>query len=303
MALRWFQQAACDVAVVEVGLGGTLDATNVVDPTVSVITQLDFEHTAILGTTMTEIAGNKAGIIKPGRPVVSAAQSDDGLRVIQERAAACNAPLLVAGRDWTVTSTDQSFSAYGPWGTLDDLHSALAGHHQVENAGLAIAALHALRTSDTRLPGGDDAAIRAGLGTMRHPARFERVTLDSGQVVVIDGAHSPSSTSALTATMRDHYPDAPVTIVTGMLSDKDPATVLSPLLGIASHWIAVTPMNPRALPNADVKTAIESLGAACTAWPSVAQGIRAAQDLDTPIILVTGSLATAAEARSVLGLV
>ncbi len=302
MALRHFQQARCDVAVIEVGLGGTLDATNVVDPAVSVITALDFEHTAILGTTMTEIAGNKAGIIKPGRPVVTAAQPDDASRVIRERADACDAPLLVAGRDWTVSGTERDFTATGPWGTIDHLESALAGWHQAQNAALAIAVAHTLGVNDPSLRGIDHDAMRAGIATVHLPGRFERIRLDARVIAIIDGAHAPSATAALADTMRTHYPDADLAVVVGMLNDKDPAQVLPPLLGIADHWIAVTPESPRALPADEVGAALESLGAACTVSTTVAAGLKTARKLGYTTILVTGSFTTAAEARVTLGL-
>ncbi len=302
MALRWFQQAGCDAAIIEVGLGGTLDATNVVDPAVSVITQLDFEHTAILGTTMAEIAGNKAGIIKQGRPVVSAAQPPDGARVIRERADARGAPLLVAGRDWTVSGTDRDFTASGPWGTLDHLRIPLAGQHQVGNAALAMAAAHTLRTHDSSMDGIDHDATRTGLATVRLPGRVEQVRLDGGTTVIIDGAHAPSATVALAETMGAHYPGAQLAIIVGMLSDKEPALVLPPLLEIADYWIAVTPANPRALPADGIKTALHALGAACTVSTTVAQGLQTARELGYSTVLVTGSFATAAEARTALGL-
>lgn len=302
IALLWFQWAGCDVAVVEVGLGGTLDATNVVDPAVSVITQLDYEHTAILGTTLSEIAGNKAGIIKPGRPVVSAAQPEEGQRVIRQRADACSAPLLLAGRDWIVSGTDRSFIATGPWGTLDQVHISLAGHHQVENAGLAIAAVHMFRTTDVSMTGITRESMRAGLQRTRFPGRFEQIRLTSGQTVVIDGAHSPASTAALATTMRDRFPDEHVAIVIGMLRDKDPALVAAPLMDIADQWIAVTPQNPRALPAGTLKAAVESLGMECIAVATVAQGLRTAQEHGSSAILVTGSIATVAEARVALRL-
>jgi len=302
MALRWFQQARCEVAVIEVGLGGTLDATNVVDPAVSVITQLDYEHTAILGTTMAEIASNKAGIIKPGRPVVSAAQPHEGQRVITERADACDAPLLIAGRDWTVTGTDRSFMASGPWGVLDHLRISMPGQHQVQNAALAIAAMHALHETHPAISGISPASMRAGISTIRHPGRFEVVMLDSGQVVVIDGAHSPAATAALAATMRDHYPNADLVMVVGMLNDKDPLLVLPPLLEIVNHSIAVTPESPRAIPASEIGNAIDLLGGAFTMGSTVAQGIQLAREMKFRAILVTGSLTTVAEARVTLGL-
>lgn len=297
MALLYFRERGCDVAVIEVGLGGTLDATNIVDPIVAVITRLDYEHTAILGTTMEEIAGNKAGIIKPERPVVSAAQPAEGQEVIRRRAAACAAPLMIVGEDWHTTGTDTGFAITGPMGTIDHLRTGLVGRHQVENAALAIAAVHAAGWVDVAPD-----AIRAGVREAALPGRFEQVALATGHVVVIDGAHSPGSAAALAATVRDRFPDRSVTIVIGMLRDKEPVSILAPLLEIARHWIAVSPESPRSLPVPELEAHLAALDAQTSTASSVAAGIAAARRLADPIILVTGSLTTAAEARVALGL-
>jgi dihydrofolate synthase/folylpolyglutamate synthase len=307
IALLWFKRRACDVAVVEVGLGGTLDATNVVTPAVSVITQLDYEHTAILGDTMAEIAANKAGIIKPGRPVASADQPEDGLDVIRARAGEVGARLLVANHDWSVTGTTKSFDARGPGWEHLNLRSTLRGQHQVENAGLAIAAVHLL--DDTvKLPFPvDDEAIRTGLANTFVPGRFEVVQHHAGSTVVVDGAHSPESMRALAAAIRVEFPDLPVIAVVAMLSDKDPASVLPPLATIASRLVVTEAANPRALPTAHLASAARSLGAPFETAPSVARAIElAAQAIDgaseNGVVVVTGSLVTAAEARVALGL-
>ena len=301
MAMHWFAQEGCETAVIEVGLGGTLDATNVVDPAVSVITALDYEHTAILGSTMTEIAGNKAGIIKPGCPVVSASQPAEGMAVIQACADACGSRLLVAGRDWEIAGSSDGFTVTGSWGTMSDLSTPLAGSHQVENAALAIATVFVLR--DIAHTGTiDERAIRQGIAAARHPGRFEEVALPSGGLVVIDGAHSPASARALAATVEERFPDASVTIVVGMFSDKDPGTVLEPLRACADRWIATAPDNPRAIPVETLREAIQTLGGQCDTAPSVAAGIDAAMEAGNDLVVVTGSLATAAEARVALGL-
>jgi dihydrofolate synthase/folylpolyglutamate synthase len=297
MALLWFRRARCEVVVLEVGLGGTLDATNVVDPAVAVISPLDFEHTAILGDTMAEIAANKAGIIKPGRPVVSAAQPADGLAVIEARAAANDAPLLVAGRDFTTSGTDRDFTATGPWGTIANLRTGLIGQHQVQNAALAIAAVHALDW-DAVTPD----AIGAGLRVATLPGRFEEVRLESGLVVIVDGAHSGRSAAALAATLGDRYPGAAPVIVAGMLRDTTPGTVLPPLVAIAGSWIATAPDSPRALPAAELGTALATLGARVTFADTVASALAETIRAGDPLIVVTGSLTTVAEARVALGL-
>lgn len=301
MALQRFAERSCEAAVIEVGLGGTLDATNIVDPAVSVITALDYEHTTILGSTMAGIASNKAGIIKPGRPAVSASQPAEGLAVIEARAGACGAPLLVAGRDWQVAGTSEDFAVTGPWGTMRHLAIPLAGHHQVENAALAIAAVSMLRET-TAFRTIDEDAVRRGLAAARHPGRFEEVTMPSGQVVVVDGAHSPASSASLAATVRERFPGASVTLVVGMFSDKDPQAVLAPLRESADRWIAVAPDNPRAIPVETLREVIEAMGAQCDTASSVADGLDRARRAGQGLVVVTGSLATAAEARVALGL-
>jgi dihydrofolate synthase/folylpolyglutamate synthase len=150
MALAHFADVGCDLAVVEVGLGGTLDATNVVTPLVSVITALDLEHTAVLGDTLAKIAAQKAGIVKPGRPVAVSPQPPDALAVIESVAADQHSPLYVGGRDWHWQGSWRSFSATGPWGTLQDLTSGLIGTHQIVNACTAIAATWLLSQDHTR---------------------------------------------------------------------------------------------------------------------------------------------------------
>ncbi|MBA2470361.1 MAG: bifunctional folylpolyglutamate synthase/dihydrofolate synthase, partial [Chloroflexia bacterium] len=175
MALLWFSRSICDIVVIEVGMGGTLDATNVIEPAASVITTLDYEHTAILGTTMREIASNKAGIIKPGRPVVSAEQPVDAREVIEAKAQDASAPLSFANRDWTVTGSDRSFSVSGAGWRHGGLVSSLIGPHHVENAGLAIAAVHELRKFNLLPDETIDESVRQGIGSAFLPGRFEIV--------------------------------------------------------------------------------------------------------------------------------
>jgi len=295
MALAWFARASCEFAVIEVGLGGTLDATNVVGPEVSVITRLDFEHTAILGDTMAEIADNKAGIIKPGKPVISARQPEDGMRVIRTRAAELGSRLLVAGEDFATEGTDRDFTFSGPWGTLPTLHTALPGDHQVENAALAIATVRTITEVD-------DDAIRQGLAQVVHPGRFEIVTHPTGTTIVIDGAHSPVAARALVATVQDRYPDQRAAIVIGMLQDKDAVHFVPPLADIASAWFVLPPQSPRARPASEVIHEIPETTVPIAAFENMEQALAAAIASSPSLIVVTGSLTTVAEARVALGL-
>lgn len=308
MALRWFSLSSCDIAVVEVGLGGTLDATNVVDPAVSVITTLDYEHTAILGSTMAEIAGNKAGIIKPGRPVLSAVQPADALPVIAARAKAVGAPLQVAGRDWVTTGTDRCFAVVGAAWRHDALASSLIGQHQVSNAGLAIATTHELARLGL-LPQGDavDDAIRQGVESAFIPGRFEVVRVEPGVTFVLDGAHSPVSTRALAAAIRERFPERDVTMVVAMLDDKDPNLLTAPLLGVTDRWLVAAPQSPRALDAEILIAALRKRSVLARTAATVAEAVLIARStpLDNRrerVIVITGSLTTVAEGRVALGL-
>lgn len=307
MALLWFSRSRCDAGVVEVGMGGTLDATNVVTPAVSVITRLDFEHTAILGETMTEIAGNKAGIVKPGIPVVSADQPPDGLRVIEQRAAELDSPLLVANRDWFTTGTDESFSVTGPTWHNTNLHSSLAGQHQVQNAALAIAAVHMLENSpvlNLNLAGNE---VRNGIAHTFVPGRFEVVTDDGGNRFVLDGAHTPESMRALADTIYARFPEHKLTVVVGMLSDKDPDSVLAPMIEIADRWIVAPAQNPRAMSTEELLASLARLGVEAESRSTIKDALEAAtaSELATTarqVVLIAGSFSTVAEARVALGL-
>lgn len=302
MALLWFRRSGCDVAVIEVGLGGTLDATNVIQGAVSVITRLDFEHTAILGDTLAEIASNKAGIIKRGRPCVSVDQPPEGLDVIVRRAEEMNSHLLLAGRDYVVVGTPDAFSAIGPWGTFDGLTLALVGDHQRENAGLAIAAAYLLLQPQPADLAGFEQAVRLGLASAILPARFERAVLERGSVVVIDGAHTGASMDALATTLQQQYPGQSPLVILGILGDKDPGPIVEPLSPIAGSWVAVAPASPRAYDAHRLLAELQSRGLRASHALSVSDAVRRAEREGHRLIVVTGSLSTGAEAREALGL-
>jgi dihydrofolate synthase/folylpolyglutamate synthase len=159
MALLFFAKEGCEFAVIEVGLGGTLDATNVVSPAVSIITALDFEHTQVLGSTLSEIAKNKAGIIKPEKPVISVAQQPEALKVIEQAARKNASQLLLEGRDWTVLGDWRNFTVDTPWETLEELRSSLPGRHQAQNAGAAVVTALLLNEQEANI---SESAIRDG---------------------------------------------------------------------------------------------------------------------------------------------
>jgi dihydrofolate synthase/folylpolyglutamate synthase len=301
MALRHFADAGCALAVVEVGMGGTLDATNVVSPLVSVITALDFEHTRVLGDTIEEIAANKAGIIKTGRPVVVTAQVPAAERVIAGFAEAAGSRMLLAGRDWHTRGRWTSFTANGPWGSYEGLRSGLIGGHQIENAGGAIAATWLLGHDGFAV---SESAARSGVAAVQWPGRAEVVTRPGEPRYIIDGAHTPASAAALAATVANLGGDRATVLVLAMMADKDPATLIRALAPIARQLVATTNRSPRSLPADAIATAAAGVGLPTETAADVPQALAKAGALAGPEgqVLVTGSLTTVAEAREALGL-
>lgn len=299
MALLVFAEQSCELAVIEVGLGGTYDSTNVVTPAVAVITRLDLEHTQILGDTIESIAANKAGIIEPGIPVVTAPQEPAALAVIEETAARRGAPLLVAGDDFDTIGAWRDFSWSGPNRSLDHLRTGMAGPHQMENASLAIAAWDCLIEQGLSA---SNEAIQTGLASTALPGRFERVTA-GGRTWILDGAHTPVAAAALATEVLDEL-GSPIPAIVGLLSDKHPAPFLEALAPCVSELILTEPRNPRAFPANELvpiaRTAISQVTASRDLETSLHEA-RARTGAATPV-LITGSLVLVGEARELLGL-
>ena len=205
MALRYFAEQKCDLVIWETGLGGRLDATNIVMPLVSVITNIQYDHQKWLGETLASIAAEKAGIIKPGIPVITAAEGEAALPVIKETARRQNAPL---------TSLSPEEMHRPP---LDTLQLPLLGQHQRMNAAVAVATV---RTLASQIPVSDD-TIRAGLSHVHWAGRLQLVTRLNGQKVLLDGAHNIGGAGILAAAVNEYFPSVKLTLVMGILRDKD----------------------------------------------------------------------------------
>ncbi|MDQ6654661.1 MAG: bifunctional folylpolyglutamate synthase/dihydrofolate synthase, partial [Verrucomicrobiota bacterium] len=267
LALRQFRAAACEIIVLETGMGGRLDATNAVTPVVSVITPIDFDHQKWLGDTLPEIAREKAGIIKRGVPAVSAQQQADAAEVLSARAVECSAAL---------TFVDEEFG-----GAL-----GLAGVHQRQNAALAIAAC---RAGNIDL---DDRAIAAGLTGVSWPARFQRWD----ERIVIDGAHNPAGARVVAKTWRETFGGQKATLVFGALADKNAEAIYQPLSEIAASVVLPRFTGVRVMRPADLAGIVAAVSPAlpCTTAGSCAEAMEFAQKRDGPV-LVTGSLHLAGE--------
>jgi dihydrofolate synthase/folylpolyglutamate synthase len=225
-ALVWFHEEGCDLAIIEVGLGGRLDATNVFDrPEVTVITGIDLDHTAVLGETHEEIALEKAGILRPEVPLITGA-SGDALHVIGDRAAGLGVPIRTVSGEST-----------RPLG--------LSGPYQRRNAALVEAVVEALREACWQIP---DRALDSGLLSARWPGRMERWVDPEGRFWLADGAHNPAGIEGLKEALSHEYPGARWTLVFGALADRDAKGMLEQLLPFAETLILVSPPSPRAVP-------------------------------------------------------
>ncbi len=298
MACAAFARDACDLAVIEVGLGGRYDSTNVVAPIVSVITRIDLEHTGVLGFTYGEIAAQKAGILRAGVSCVSSPQVSEADEVITETAIEIGSPLQMGGRDWNWTGSWRSFTAAGPWGDWRDLALGLPGPHQVENACTALAALHFVNASGLTIP---EPAARSGLSGTLWPGRFEQTMVDD-RVLILDAAHTPAAAAALVSTWRELGISSPATVILGMSADKDPKAFLEALRPLIGHLIATRADSPRAAETEAIFAIASEMGIPSDMQPSVAGAVRTALKSGDAPILVTGSLFVVGEGREAIGL-
>lgn len=304
MAFAYYARKGVEFAVVEVGLGGRLDATNVITPEVSVITSLSLDHTYLLGDTLPQIAAEKAGIIKPGIPVVTAPQKPEALEVLEEVARSRNAPLTVVGRDWTWEDGPRSLNGqFFAARCLRDEGSKFAGVYyipllgrfQLENATTALAALHILRERGfSRLT--PDAA-REGLRTVEWPGRMEVLNLDP--LVVVDCAHNPYSTEVLREALREWFPGRKWVVIFGASADKDIAGMLKALQPITDYLIVTRSDHPRAATPVELADLAASVGMGAEITVNIHRAFQRAQAVLRPKdgILVTGSIFLVAEAR------
>lgn len=307
MAYRAFADAGVGVAVVEVGMGGRWDATNVIDAEVAVLLPVDLDHTDYLGPTTAAIACEKAGIIKPGAVAVSARQSEDVAAVFRDRARSVNARLVVLGEDVVLldrqpTEGGQLISVRGLHGTYRDVLLALQGGHQAENAACAIAAVEA--TLGRSL---DAEAVRTGLARVSSPGRFD--VRPGSPPVVLDAAHNPHGARALVASLAELAPRRTYAVVASM-ADKDIEGMLRELEPVVDAVVCTRNSSPRSLAARDLAACARQVWEADRVHVArdVATAIAAAKSLavaggadgDDGVVLVTGSVVTVGDADRLL---
>lgn len=301
IAFQYFAMKQVDLAVLEVGLGGRLDATNIVTPLVSVVTSISYDHTAVLGNTLAAIAGEKGGIIKPGRPVVIAPQTDEARQTLTHLAQERNSPLTQVGVDIVYSAGEHHLhgQTFQVSTTLDGasalkLEIPLLGLHQVENAVTAYAALLALRREGYPIP---DEAIRQGFASVEWMGRFE--ILQDAPPVILDSAHNRDSAKRLVETLRTYFPGRRMVLLMGVSEDKDITGMLDELLPTADVLIATQSIHPRALEAGKLVEMAASYGVSAQAVVPLEDAFRAALEQAQPdgVVLVTGSLFVVAAAK------
>jgi dihydrofolate synthase/folylpolyglutamate synthase len=291
LALDHFARERVEIAVLEVGLGGRLDATTVGRPTAAIITRVDYDHEAYLGSTLAQIAAEKAAIVRGGF-AVSAAQPPEVATVIAERARAVGVPLIAEGADLEAAVVargldGQVVTLRGPGWALDDARLAMLGRFQASNALLAVA-------TATRL-GVPQAAIRNGLARTQWPGRFH--VLGRDPLVVLDGAHNPNAARALAEALGEYFGGVAKTLVIGISADKNARGILAPLTRLATRVILTRSSNARATAPADLVTSMPPTAARVETAPTLGEALQLASSPPrTPIVCVAGSLFLIADA-------
>lgn len=286
MALRYFQEQRCEVVIWETGLGGRLDATNIVSPLASVITNIQLDHQKWLGSTLAQIAAEKAGIVKPGVPVLTATDEPEALQVIEEVARRTGSPLT------RVTRND---CARPP---LDSVHLPLLGEHQRINAALAVTTVRALTGA---LPVSEN-AIRKGLESVHWPGRLQRFDAPGGRVILLDGAHNPAGAGCLRDALERHYPGKAPTFILGILQDKDYTAMCGTLAPIARRVLLAPVHSERTASPLELQRVCTAFAPECqtTACGSLVEALEASKA--DPFVVITGSLHFVGEAMELLEL-
>ena len=293
IAFLYFAGRQADITILEVGLGGIGDSTNVVkNPLASVITSISYDHMAQLGSSLAEIAVNKAGIIKTGCPVIANVPQRDAAKIIARKAYAMGSRLYdisgirAAVSDETPFSQKVSMELYEK--SYSDVEISMVGRHQAENLKTALATLEILRKSGAvKL---DREALYEGLKRARQPGRFEVISEDP--LVIIDGAHNEAGAQALQETMAQHFAGKKILLVAGILADKEIDSIVKFLTKITDHIIVTEPDNPRKLAAEKLAEHVADFGAAAEVVSDVEAAVHRAKELadDYDVILFAGSL-------------
>ena len=293
IAMEYYATEQCDIVVLEVGMGGALDSTNVIDaPEVAVIMNIGLEHTEYLGSTLQEITQTKGGIVKPGCACVAYPSEPIVLDTLSSLCRERGVPLLVAdtgGLSAEDASIHGQHFSYGSWAHLT---LPLLGEHQLKNAAVALTVIETLRNRGWKI---SDAAVELGMRSVKWPARLE--VLHRQPVFLLDGGHNPQCAGALAEAISAYLPGQKVTFLLGILADKAYEQMLDIVLPFGAQYICLTPNNPRALSAEQLAACLSKRGQAAKIANSVSDGIRMALEANGPVVAF-GSLYLAGEIRT-----
>ena len=288
IGFEYFARHKCDIVVCEVGMGGEFDATNVIPaPEAAVICNIGLDHTEVLGDTLEKIAGAKAGIIKPGCDAVLYRERPSVEAVFEERCKALNAPLHKADFDSLHLLSHSLEGQVFDWERFHALRLPLLGEHQLHNAAVALTTARVLQKRGWKIT---DEQIREGIESVRWPGRFELMRKDP--MFIIDGGHNPQCIEALVKNIRDYLPGRELTVLTGVLGDKDFHCMYRDVAQYAKEFITITPANARALTAEKLADYLRQFGKPVTACDVVADGVRLAIEHagENGVVLCYGSL-------------
>ena len=298
-AMLYYKEQKCDVVVLEVGMGGEFDSTNVIKtPLLTIITAMGFDHMKYLGNTMTEIASAKAGIIKPGGTTLIYGENPEADKVFRETCERMHSRLVVTDysrivdHSHTLRGHDLSFGAWA------HIRLPLIGSHQVKNAAVVLTAVEELEKGGLTIP---DAAVYEGMARVQWPARME--LLSEQPVFLLDGGHNPHGFHAAALTLRELFPDQKVTVMMGVMADKDHGDMIRELLPVAKRFITVQPDSPRAMTAEDLAEEIRSLGGEAESTGTVENGVKTLLKEAKPddVLLAIGSLYMSGAVRAAMG--
>ena len=288
IAMEYFKRHHCDVVSLEVGMGGELDSTNVIQSQlVAVLTNIGLDHTEFLGDTLEKICETKSKIIKPGTIAVTYREKPSVEAVIDARCKEVGAKWMPADFDSIHLVSASLEGQVFDWGPYLGIHLPLLGKHQLYNAAVVLTIVKALRERGLTI---SDEAMREGIASVSWPGRFELVARNP--IFIVDGGHNPQCIEALVNNVRDYLGGKRLTILTGVLADKDYGDMYQDMAQYAAEFVTVTPPNPRALPAQELKAYLERFGKPVTACDTVAEGVALAKKLagSDGVVLAYGSL-------------
>ncbi len=296
LALLHFKRKSCDIVVLEAGMGGTLDATNVIGaPEAAVICSISYDHCQWLGSTLAEIAEAKSGVIKPGCSVAMYGSGAEADSVIEKKCAETGSPLHRADFGRLDIKSSGLAGCVFDYGRLKGVRLPLAGTYQPYNAALAVTALDLLRDRGWKISDGD---IIAGLASVRWPGRYEALRLKP--TVILDGSHNPQGMEATAESLKRHFGGKKLTFIIGVMADKDLGGMMKSIAPLAERFIAVEPPNPRAMKADRLAGRLSEYGIPALPFDSIEEGVAAALELagQEGVVVAIGSLYFSGEIRA-----